>query len=165
MQVDVRHLGGGGDLATREAHLADEEALNAWRQYANACQQHGTPAIAQICHPGRQSPRGAGKRGLFEKPIAPSAIPLDIGKGWAAAIVRNVAFGVPRAMNHFDINLVTAQFVTCARVLAQVGFSGIEIHAAHGYLLCESFPAHHLIIGVSAFSKAFCGSDVVERHR
>ncbi|KAJ5564284.1 Aldolase-type TIM barrel [Penicillium frequentans] len=111
VQVDVRHLGGGGDLATRESHLADEEALNAWRQYANACQQHGTPAIAQICHPGRQSPRGAGERGLFEKPIAPSAIPLDIGKGWAAATVRNVAFGVPRAMKHFDINLVTAKFV------------------------------------------------------
>lgn len=37
-----------------------------------------------------------------------------------------------------DINRVIAQFVTCARVLAQCGFSGIEIHAAHGYLLCES---------------------------
>jgi hypothetical protein len=41
-------------------------------------------------------------------------------------------------MTHFDINRVIAQFVNCARLLAQCGFSGVEIHAAHGYLLCES---------------------------
>ncbi|KAJ6159538.1 hypothetical protein N7497_004075 [Penicillium chrysogenum] len=137
VQVDVRHLGGGGDLATREYPEAEQDVLDAWRQYANACQQHGTPAVAQICHPGRQSPRGAGERGLFEKAIAPSAIPLDIGKGWVAGIVRNIVFGVPQAMTHFDINRVIAQFVNCARLLAQCGFSGVEIHAAHGYLLSQ----------------------------
>ena len=140
VQVDVRHLGSGGDLATREYAEAEKDALNAWKQYANACQENGTPAIAQICHPGRQSPRGAGERGLFESPIAPSAIPLDLGKGWAATIIRNIAFGVPQAMTHVDINRVIAQFVTCARVLAECGFAGIEIHAAHGYLLCEFLP-------------------------
>jgi len=44
-------------------------------------------------------------------------------------------------MTYADINRVIAQFVNCARLLAHCGFSGIEIHAAHGYLLCESVPS------------------------
>lgn len=135
--MDVRHLGGYGDLATRE-YREERQALNAWKQYASACQQHGTPAIAQICHPGRQSPRGAGERGLFGKAIAPSEVPLYMGNGLAANVVRDIIFGTPKAMSNSDIDHVISQFVNCARILAQCGFSGIEIHAAHGYLLCKS---------------------------
>ncbi|KAF3397377.1 hypothetical protein DPV78_007989 [Talaromyces pinophilus] len=141
IQVDPRHLGGRDDLATCEYQEDEQESLNAWKKYANACQQNGTPAIAQICHPGRQSPRGAGERGVFEKSIAPSEIPLHIGDGFAATIIRNIAFGVPQAMTQADIDRVIVQFVDCARILAKCGFSGIEIHAAHGYLLCEFFIA------------------------
>lgn len=137
VQVDVNHLGGYGDLATRE-YQEDRQSLEAWKQYANACQQHGTPAIAQICHPGRQSPRGAGERGLLGKAIAPSEVPLNIGRGLAAHVVRDIVFGTPKAMSHSDIDRVICQFVNCARILALCGFSGIEIHAAHGYLLCKS---------------------------
>ncbi|KAL4807986.1 hypothetical protein BDV18DRAFT_134085 [Aspergillus unguis] len=136
IQVDVRHLGGYGDLATR-GHQEESQSLDAWKQYANACQQHGTPAIPQICHPGRQSPRGAGERGLFGKPIAPSEVPLYIGSGLTASVVREIVFGTPKAMSRSDIDLVISQFVNCARILAQCGFSGIEIHAAHGYLLSQ----------------------------
>ncbi|KAF3388441.1 hypothetical protein F1880_003715 [Penicillium rolfsii] len=137
VQIDVRHLGGNGDLATREYQGDEQDSLNAWRTYAKTCQQNGTPAIAQICHPGRQSPRGTGDRGILEKSIAPSEIPLHIGNGLVATIVRNIAFGVPQAMTSFDIDRVIAQFVNCARTMAQCGFSGIEIHAAHGYLLSQ----------------------------
>jgi len=118
-------------------NIKDErQSLELWKKYADTCQQHGTPAIAQICHPGRQSPRGAGERGLFGKAIAPSEVPLHIGNGLAPTIVGNIVFGMPKAMSHADIDHVIAQFVNCARVLAQCGFGGIEIHAAHGYLLC-----------------------------
>ncbi|KAJ5812389.1 hypothetical protein N7474_008690 [Penicillium riverlandense] len=137
VQVDVRHLGGYGDLVTREYREDERQSLDAWKKYADTCQQHGTPAIAQICHPGRQSPRGAGERGLFRKPIAPSEVPLHIGSGLAATVVRDIVFGVPKAMSHADIDHVISQFVNCARILAQCGFSGIEIHAAHGYLLSQ----------------------------
>ncbi|KAJ5776775.1 hypothetical protein N7520_000021, partial [Penicillium odoratum] len=138
VQIDVRHLGGFGDVATREYQKDEQDSLNAWRTYANTCQQNGTPAIAQICHPGRQSPRGADDRGILDKAIAPSEIALHIGNGLVATLARNIVFGVPQAMCYFDINRVITQFVSCARMMAQSGFSGIEIHAAHGYLLCES---------------------------
>ncbi|OJJ03847.1 hypothetical protein ASPVEDRAFT_85271 [Aspergillus versicolor CBS 583.65] len=137
VQVDVRNLGSYGDLATREYGEDEHRVLQTWRQYADACQHHGTPAMAQICHPGRQSPRGAGERGIFGKTIAPSEISLHIGNGLAATLIRKLVFGVPTAMSYADIDHVIAQFVNCARTLADCGFSGIEIHAAHGYLLSQ----------------------------
>lgn len=120
--------------------------MDTWRRYAESCQKHGTPAIAQICHPGRQSPRGAGERGFFERTIAPSEVPLDVGSGWVANAIRDLVFGVPKAMSRSDIDRVIAQFVTCARILARCGFSGIEIHAAHGYLLCKLYLLQFMLV-------------------
>ncbi|KAJ0416738.1 hypothetical protein BJY00DRAFT_303946 [Aspergillus carlsbadensis] len=137
IQVDVHHLGAHGDVATRPYQADHRQSLDSWKEYADACQKQSTPAIAQICHPGRQSPIGAGERGIFAQTMAPSAIPLNMGDGWAAYIVRSLVFGCPRAMSKADIDHVIAQFVNCAYVLAQCGWSGVEIHAAHGYLLSQ----------------------------
>lgn len=89
----------------------------------------------QLCHPGRQSPLGAGERGLLTSTIAPSPIPLDIGDGILATLVRMLVFPTPREMTVADIETVTRQFVDAARLMADAGFSGIELHGAHGYLI------------------------------
>ncbi|KAJ5106725.1 hypothetical protein N7456_003400 [Penicillium angulare] len=122
----------------RISRVYGEWAKGGWGALlTDTCQENGTPAIAQICHSGRQSPRGAGERGLFGKTIAPSAVPLNIGNGFIATFIRDLVFGTPKAMSQSDIDCVITQFVDCARILAQCGFSGIEIHAAHGYLLSQ----------------------------
>ncbi|KAF5865191.1 hypothetical protein ETB97_005095 [Aspergillus alliaceus] len=72
VQVDVNHLGTPGDPALHDEYTGKEnnEGLVAtWAKYAQACQQHGTPGIVQICHPGRQLLRGAGTCGLFASTI------------------------------------------------------------------------------------------------
>jgi 2,4-dienoyl-CoA reductase-like NADH-dependent reductase (Old Yellow Enzyme family) len=38
-------------------------------------------------------------------------------------------------MTQADIDLVTRQFVDSARLMADAGFSGVELHGAHGYLI------------------------------
>ncbi|KAE8353057.1 putative FMN binding oxidoreductase [Aspergillus coremiiformis] len=138
VQVDVNHLGTPSDPALQGEYTGKEknEALVAtWAKYAQACQQHGTPAIVQICHPGRQSFRGAGNRGLFVPAIAPSPIPVQIGNGLLGWIVSKIMFTVPREMMQADIDTVTRQFVDAALLMADSGFSGIELHGAHGYLI------------------------------
>jgi len=150
VQVDITYLGGPFDLAApapsstttttkngegRGGGDFDEKTLALWRKYADACQKHGTPAIVQICHPGRQSPLGAGKRGFFAKTIAPSAVPLDIGRGLLARSLRALLFGTPREMTVPEIEAVVRQFVDAARLMAESGFAGIELHGAHGYLI------------------------------
>ncbi|KAL3478343.1 FMN-linked oxidoreductase [Aspergillus californicus] len=69
------------------------------------------------------------------KTIAPSAIPLFIGKTFLDSFITSLAFPSPREMTQRDIDSVIRLFVDSARFIAESGFSGVELHAAHGYLL------------------------------
>ena len=46
-----------------------------------------------------------------------------------------LTFPAPREMTQADIDTVTRQFVDAARLMADSGFSGVELHGAHGYLV------------------------------
>jgi len=46
-----------------------------------------------------------------------------------------VAFPAPREMTRGDVEGVIRQFVDAARLMADAGFSGVELHGAHGYLI------------------------------
>jgi 2,4-dienoyl-CoA reductase-like NADH-dependent reductase (Old Yellow Enzyme family) len=138
VQVDVNHLGSPFDPALPAEYTGKESnpaLVQTWAKYAEATQQHGVPSIVQICHPGRQSFRIAGKRGIFASTIAPSAIRLQMGDGLLDRIISWLAFPAPREMTQQDIDTVTRQFVDTARLMADAGFSGIELHGAHGYLI------------------------------
>ena len=71
----------------------------------------------------------------MEKNIAPSAVPLNFGPGYMANMFRALLFGTPREMTVGDIDDVVEKFVVAAKVAKEAGFKGVEIHAAHGYLL------------------------------
>ncbi|MEL6843133.1 MAG: hypothetical protein AAFP02_07945, partial [Bacteroidota bacterium] len=46
-------------------------------------------------------------------------------------------FGKPRPMNEAQIKAVIAGFVQAAKLCQMAGFTGVQIHAAHGYLLSQ----------------------------
>jgi 2,4-dienoyl-CoA reductase-like NADH-dependent reductase (Old Yellow Enzyme family) len=79
----------------------------------------------QINHPGRQMPAAMG-----QETIAPSAVPMDMGNF-------SKQFSAPRAMTEADIADVKQRFVDTAKLAEQFGFTGVQIHAAHGYLLSQ----------------------------
>ena len=138
VQVDVNHLGTPVDPAIHEKYIdKDKHAslVNVWRQLATAAQRQGSPAIVQLNHPGRQSLRVAGKRGFFSSTIAPSAVPLIIDDNPLGRCISRISFPAPREMTVEDIDVVTNQFVDAARLMADSGFSGVELHGAHGYLI------------------------------
>ncbi|KAI3394348.1 hypothetical protein diail_2900 [Diaporthe ilicicola] len=136
VQVDKKHLG-----QPRDTSIIEDEAkqLESWRAWARATKgpEGKTPAIVQINHPGRQSPAGAGTRGFFAKSIAPSAVPLVLGPGLLARLASAVVMGTPREMTVAEIEEVVSQFARAARLSADAGFDGVELHAAHGYLLAQ----------------------------
>lgn len=136
VQVDVRYLGSTWDVSPDEA-IDRERTLASWKKWAKSSSKNGTPVIMQINHPGRQSPGGNGKRGYFEKSIAPSAIPLHLGDGIAAKLASALMFGTPKEMSVEEIQHVIARFVETAKLAAEAGFAGVELHAAHGYLLSQ----------------------------
>ncbi|KAL7949758.1 FMN-linked oxidoreductase [Trichoderma barbatum] len=136
VQVDVRYLGSAADISPNE-NVNREKILDAWKKWAKASSKNGTPVIMQINHPGRQSPAGSGTRGYFEKSIAPSPIPLNLGDGILARLTSAFMFGSPREMTVDDIERVVVQFAETAKLAAEAGFAGVELHGAHGYLLSQ----------------------------
>jgi 2,4-dienoyl-CoA reductase-like NADH-dependent reductase (Old Yellow Enzyme family) len=101
-----------------------------WKEWAAATQRYGTPALVQLCHPGRQSPPGAGSRSYFSKNIAPSPVKMNMGNNLIAKAAVALMFGTPREMTHEDISLVIDQFVAGAKQAYDAGFKGIQLHAA-----------------------------------
>lgn len=119
IQVCRRHLERPGNIALEgdlsEAHIAALQAL------VEAARRHGGRIVAQLSHAGRQTPAV-----LNRAPLAPSPVSLALpGK----------QFAPPRAMSEADILDVVDRFGHAARLCEAAGFDGVQIHAAHGYLL------------------------------
>jgi 2,4-dienoyl-CoA reductase-like NADH-dependent reductase (Old Yellow Enzyme family) len=119
VQVDRRYLERPGNVCIDGPQSAEQLRLLA--AYAAAAQLDGTHCWAQLGHAGRQS-----NALVNVDPIAPSAI---------RAKMIGVPMCTPRAMTLGEIQDVVRRFVAAALVCQQVGFKGVQIHAAHGYLL------------------------------
>jgi 2,4-dienoyl-CoA reductase-like NADH-dependent reductase (Old Yellow Enzyme family) len=115
--VDGRYLERAGNVV-----VEDSSGIAALRNWADAVHQSGSQLWAQISHPGRQCPRLVNLT-----PLAPSAVQLDV--------IGN--FGKPREATEADIQDVIARFASTAGILKDSGFEGVQIHAAHGYLLSQ----------------------------
>jgi len=124
------------------ATLSEKDIIASFSAYARAGSGSNTPLVMQINHPGRQSPAGMGKRGFFGKTVAPSAVPLSLGTGFLARVLGALIFGTPRELTIPEIEAIVAKFARTARLAAESGFHGVEIHAAHGYLLAQFLSAH-----------------------
>jgi len=129
------------DLVVPSPSAPDYAAVQAaWKTWAATCQRAGTPTIVQLCHPGRQSPIGTGNRSIFSKAVAPSPVKLDLGPSFIAQIASSIVFGTPRELTTEEISGpdgITDQFVAGAKQAFDAGFKGVELHAAHGYLLAQ----------------------------
>ena len=101
------------------------QPLAPFRAWAEAGRSDGARMWMQINHPGRQVYVATNPDA-----IAPSAIPVDVGS-------YSKLFAQPRAMTEADIARVIDQFATTAELARKAGFDGVQIHAAHGYLLSQ----------------------------
>jgi 2,4-dienoyl-CoA reductase-like NADH-dependent reductase (Old Yellow Enzyme family) len=139
VQVNTTYLGGPADTAV-DRQIPEARLLESWKTWARACNAssgNAAPTVMQINHPGRQSPYGAGNRGFFEKNLAPSAVPLRLGDGILQSVASRLVFGTPREMTVAEIRETVGQFAHTSRLAAEAGFAGVQIHAAHGYLLAQ----------------------------
>ncbi|CEJ94159.1 hypothetical protein VHEMI09708 [[Torrubiella] hemipterigena] len=136
VHVDAAYMGTPDDVAVNDA-LSSQEHVSSWSQWVKAASSHGTPTIMQINHPGRQSTIGAGTRAYMAKTVAPSAVPMDLGPGLIARSSSAIVFGTPRVLTEPEIRDIVSRFAATARMAHQAGFAGVQVHAAHGYLLAQ----------------------------
>ena len=120
VMVDGRAMTGPGGVV-----LQDDQQLDKFKRWARIGRSAGAQFWLQINHPGRQM-----QSNLGQKTWAPSAVPLDLGK-------LSKRFATPHAMTASVIEDVIQRFAHTARLGEQAGFTGVEIHAAHGYLLSQ----------------------------
>ncbi|MFY0652780.1 MAG: NADH:flavin oxidoreductase/NADH oxidase family protein [Cyclobacteriaceae bacterium] len=122
VMIDRVHLESAGNVC-----FDSEAMIPALAKWAEAGKKNGDHIWVQISHAGRQTNRFS-----TAHPLAPSEVQLKkIG-----------LFGKPKAMNDHDINAVIKGFVMAADIAKKAGFTGVQIHSAHGYLLSQFLSPH-----------------------
>ena len=94
-----------------------DEHLPGLAQLATALNDTGTLSYAQLHHAGMRAPAEL----VGTAPVCPSD---DDATG-------------ARALTVDEVEQVTADFVAAARRAQLAGFRGVELHGAHGYLICQ----------------------------
>lgn len=89
----------------------------------------GSPMLAQLNHPGRQT-----NRFLARRPVAPSA---DAG-----AVRMLGLFARPRELRDEEVQDLVGAFARAAMLCESAGLDGVQVHAAHGYLLAQFLSPH-----------------------
>lgn len=125
VMIDRRALGEPGNVV-----IEDESDFSTLQQWAKAATAHGADIWVQLNHPGKQAAKG-----LNVSTLAPSAVPFS--KDLAAL------FETPREATQADIEDIIQRFGRSAAICKKAGFSGVQIHAAHGYLINQFLSPHH----------------------
>lgn len=123
-------------------NIYGKEALAGWRQVVDKVHAAGGLIFPQLWHVGSVRQQKKHQNEGIDNPqhcclcdhpeipgYAPSAIPHPF--------VKNAE--VPQVLNQTDIDLIIQAFAKAAKDAQDIGFDGIELHGAHGYLIDQFF--------------------------
>lgn len=119
IMTDRLHLNGEFNVVFDEQ--TDKKLLKDWAACIKGTNQH---LWVQINHPGRQTIP-------FSKqiPVAPSAVRVNI--------MNERVFQTPKPLTEVEIEEIIEKFGYAALLSKEAGFTGVQIHAAHGYLVSQ----------------------------
>ncbi|MFI9730130.1 NADH:flavin oxidoreductase [Streptomyces sp. NPDC052092] len=132
-------------ISDRIPRFHGEEQLAGWAKVAEAVHAAGGRIMPQLWHVGMV--REQGQPPFPEAPaVGPSGLRLDGTEGGTV-------------MTQADIDAVVAAFAEAAAAAERIGFDGVELHGAHGYLIDQ-----FLWAGTNRRTDAY-GGDPVARTR
>ena len=105
--------------------LDSEKARDGWKRVVGGIKEHDGAVIAQLWHCG-----GFRKLGMGPNPEVP---------GHTASGLVRPGKRVAHAMSSEDIKETIDAFASDAKYCEEIGFDGVEIHGAHGYLIDNFF--------------------------
>lgn len=121
-----------GRISPGDTGIWNDEQRDAWARIVAFAHGQGAAIAMQLAHAGRK----ASTRPPFE---GRGAVPEAEG-GWPTVGPSPVAFPglpAPHALDRAGLDEVVRDFADGARRAVAAGFDGVEVHAAHGYLLHE----------------------------
>lgn len=107
----------------RNVTLEDDRHLEAVGNWARAGSREGSVMVMQINHPGRVAVGPLHRRPVGPSALRPQALGFNLRK--------------PRALSLDDIADLRRRYTRTAELAVAAGFSGVQVHAAHGYLLSQ----------------------------
>jgi 2,4-dienoyl-CoA reductase-like NADH-dependent reductase (Old Yellow Enzyme family) len=124
VMIDRRALGEHNNVV-----LEDDRDMDLLRAWAAAGTTGQTQLWMQLNHPGRQVLPGVNRES-----VAPSAVPFS----------RKLSLYLrkPRALLESEIEELVVRFGKSAALAKQAGFTGVQIHGAHGYLVSQFLSPH-----------------------
>jgi len=126
VMIDTRYLGEPHNVA-----VEDERDLVLLTRWAKAGTRQGNQLWVQLNHPGKQIPKMLASGDT----VAPSAIPFSKAL--------QSYFKTPRALTEEEILDIITRFARTAAIVKKAGFTGVQIHGAHGYLVSQFLSGHH----------------------
>src|ERR1700722_2963390 len=125
----------------------ETQTLGAWRQVIEAVRGEGAGFLMQLWHPGAMRKVASGHPLANSATLSPSGL---------------IQAGRPngRAMTHQDLEELKQAYVRAAQHAQSLGADGVEVHAAHGYLMDQFLWAQ-----TNQREDEYGGRSVVERAR
>jgi 2,4-dienoyl-CoA reductase-like NADH-dependent reductase (Old Yellow Enzyme family) len=116
-----------GKSTPRQIGADDDDKVPGLTQLTAAVHAHGSKIFAQLNHCGRQ---------VLARSVGLSEVV-------SASAVTDLAAGIrPRALRSEEIRRIVQQYADAAERCCRAGFDGIQIHAAHGYLISQFLTPH-----------------------
>ena len=115
----INHIAANGYPRVPQFH--GEEALAGWKHVVEEVHAAGGKIVPQIWHVGKVR-----KKGTEPDPTIPGYGPMEVQKDGEL---------VTQGMTLDDIKEVIEAYGDAAKAAYEIGFDGVEVHGAHGYLI------------------------------
>jgi NADPH2 dehydrogenase len=119
--VEATAVEAKGRISGNDLGIWSDEHIKKHKKLNKKCHYFGAKTAIQLAHAGRKS------EVAHSTPIAPSSIPFS----------EDLPYKIPDAATIEDITNIKKLFVDSAIRAKKANYDAIELHAAHGYLLCE----------------------------
>jgi len=170
-----------GATSLHQPALSDDRFIPGLSRLADAVHHHGSKMVVQICHHGKT----AGVDAMQDREQLVPSVPLPNDESDMSAITMDELMKMAgltggkrakqRAASTDDIAWVVGQFADASERVKKAGIDGVEIHAAHGYLISTFLSPHYnvrddeyggsvenrarLLVEVITAIRTRCGSD------
>ena len=120
-----------GDGSNNVPHLSTTEQAKSWIETVKKIHSCDSKIYAQLWHCGR----------ISHPDYTGGVAPICSSDKQATGINRqnNKPYGIPRRISKEEIPDIYKMFANSAQKAFDVGFDGIELHFAHGYLIDQFF--------------------------
>ncbi len=119
--VEHTYVSRDGKLSQGQMGLYDDELIPSLKQLVEAIHAEGTKTVIQLTHGGAKAPRDI----TGKQPAGPWDVMPPNGSE------------VPRPLTIPEIKAIIAKFGEAAYRAIEASFDSVELHGAHGYLLCQ----------------------------